>query len=71
MTSIGWDCCHGRVLMHGELTSGVAWKIGLTYLVPFVVATWGALAASRIASPIGSGGRGSGWADRCFDGGPS
>ncbi len=50
---------HGGALVRGELTSGVAWKIALTYLVPFVVATWGALAASRISSPIGSGGRGS------------
>jgi hypothetical protein len=50
---------HGGVLVRGELTSGVAWKIGLTYLVPFLVATWSALAASRIASPIESGARGS------------
>jgi len=46
---------HGGVLVRGELTSRVTWKIGLTYLAPFVVATWGALAASRISSPIGTG----------------
>ncbi len=43
---------HGGVLMRGELTSGIALKIGLTYLVPFVVATWSALAASRMSSPV-------------------
>lgn len=50
---------HGGVLVRGELTSGVAWKIALTYLVPFVVATWSALAASRISSAVEAGGRGS------------
>lgn len=51
---------HGGALVRGELTSGVAWKIALTYLVPFVVATWGALAASRISSSVEAGGRGRG-----------
>jgi len=50
---------HGGVLVRGELTSDVAWKIGLTYLVPFVVASWSALAASRISSGVEASGRGS------------
>jgi len=50
---------HGGVLVRGDLTSGVAWKIALTYLVPFVVATWSALAASRISSGVEARGRGS------------
>jgi hypothetical protein len=42
------------VINHGDALSGAAawppgllWKVPLTYLVPFCVATWGALANSR------------------------
>ena len=36
------------VLMSGDLTALVAAKIGLTYLVPFSVSTYSALAANRL-----------------------
>jgi hypothetical protein len=36
------------VLLSGHLTSLVAAKIGLTYLVPFSVSTYSALAANRL-----------------------
>jgi hypothetical protein len=39
----------GNVLLAGELPASLAWKIPLTYLVPFCVASWGALVNSRIA----------------------
>jgi len=38
----------GDLLLHGEWPSSLAWKAPLTYLVPFGVATWGALANSRL-----------------------
>lgn len=37
----------GDVLLSGELVGALAWKIPLTYCVPFLVATYGALANSR------------------------
>ncbi len=37
----------GDVLWGGVWSPALTWKIPLTYLVPFVVATWGALLASR------------------------
>jgi hypothetical protein len=38
----------GDVLLAGRWSPTLAWKIPLTYLVPFVVATWGALLNSRV-----------------------
>ena len=38
----------GDVLLAGRWSPALAWKIPLTYLVPFVVATWGALLNSRV-----------------------
>jgi hypothetical protein len=37
----------GAAIARDELTGGVAWRVALTYLVPFCVATWGAVAGSR------------------------
>ena len=37
----------GTVLAGGHFPSALAWKIPLTYAVPFCVATWGALINSR------------------------
>ena len=39
---------HGDVLLAGTWSPSLAWKIPLTYLVPFTVATWGALLNSRL-----------------------
>jgi hypothetical protein len=39
---------HGDAIFGGSWTPALAWKIPLTYLVPFLVATWSALANSRI-----------------------
>ena len=38
----------GTVLTAGEFPSPLAWKIPLTYAVPFCVATWGAFINSRV-----------------------
>jgi hypothetical protein len=38
----------GDLLLSGTWTAALAWKIPLTYLVPFVVATCGALLNSRV-----------------------
>lgn len=38
----------GDVLLAGHWPPALAWKIPLTYLVPFAVATWGALLNSRV-----------------------
>jgi hypothetical protein len=37
----------GTVVLAGQLPASLAWQIPLTYLVPFCVATWGALSNSR------------------------
>ena len=37
----------GAVLVEGTLGSRLLWQIPLTYVVPFCVATWGALSNSR------------------------
>lgn len=37
----------GPAIMKGETTTALAWKVPLTYAVPFCVATWGALSNSR------------------------
>jgi hypothetical protein len=39
---------HGDALLGGSWTATLAWKVPLTFLVPFLVATWGALTHSRI-----------------------
>ena len=38
----------GDVLLSGRWPAALAWKVPLTYLVPFLVATWGALLNSRV-----------------------
>ena len=38
----------GDALLAGRWAGALAWKIPLTYVVPFVVATWGALVNGRI-----------------------
>jgi hypothetical protein len=37
----------GDVLLSSRWPGALAWKVPLTYLVPFLVATWGALLTSR------------------------
>jgi hypothetical protein len=37
----------GAVLLHGSLPMALLWEIPLTYMVPFCVATWGALSNNR------------------------
>ena len=37
----------GAALVTGDLRASLIWQIPLTYLVPFCVATWGALSNSR------------------------
>jgi hypothetical protein len=38
----------GDALLAGRLDSALVWKVPLTYLIPFVVATWGALLNSLV-----------------------
>jgi len=38
----------GSLVLDGRVTASLYWQIPLTYLVPFCVATWGALTNSRI-----------------------
>jgi hypothetical protein len=38
----------GDALVAGRWDTTLVWKVPLTYLVPFVVATWGALINSRV-----------------------
>ena len=38
---------HGDRILSGSLDAGALARIGLTYLVPFVVATWSAVQALR------------------------
>jgi len=38
----------GDVLLGAEWPGALVWKAPLTYLVPFIVATWGALVNSRV-----------------------
>jgi hypothetical protein len=40
----------GTVLAVGEFPPSLLWKIPLTYAVPFIVASWGALSNSRQGS---------------------
>jgi len=41
---------HGDVVIHGLWPASLLWKVPLTYVVPFVVATVGALLSSRVLS---------------------
>jgi hypothetical protein len=41
----------GTVLADGQLPAVLAWKIPLTYSVPFCVSTWGALRVARVKTP--------------------
>jgi ACR3 family arsenite efflux pump ArsB len=38
----------GDAIVAGHWDMALIWKVPLTYLVPFVVATWGALINSRV-----------------------
>lgn len=38
----------GNVLLAGDASRALLWKVPLTYAVPFCVATWGALINSRV-----------------------
>lgn len=38
----------GNVLLDGHFPAALWWKIPLTFVVPFCVATWGALINSRV-----------------------
>ncbi len=46
---------HGDVILAGA--APVAWKIALTYCVPYCVATWGAIGAKRRFARIAQTGR--------------
>ena len=39
----------GNVLLSGTFPAALAWKIPLTYCVPYCVATWSALRISRLS----------------------
>jgi hypothetical protein len=39
----------GNLIIGGDVTAQLLWKIPLTYAVPFCVATWGALINSRVS----------------------
>lgn len=38
---------HGDALLHGEVSAGRAWRMALTVLVPYVVATLSSVGAMR------------------------
>ncbi len=38
----------GTAIAEGDFRSSLYWKVPLTYLVPFCVATWGALINGRL-----------------------
>jgi hypothetical protein len=42
---------HGDILLAGQLSDLLLVKIGLTYLVPYCVATYGAVGAFKTAAP--------------------
>ena len=45
----------GTVIVAGEGTTELAWKIPLTYCVPFLVASWGALGNAYTRGSLTSG----------------
>jgi hypothetical protein len=47
----------GNIILQGDASPALAWKIPLTYAVPYCVATLGALLNSRAAPPEGDGPR--------------
>lgn len=47
-----------NLLLSGRLPAALAWKIPLTYCVPFCVATWGALINSRSSATAASDDKG-------------
>ena len=47
----------GNVIVGGDASAALAWKIPLTYAVPYCVATAGALLNSRVRPPEGDGPR--------------
>jgi hypothetical protein len=38
----------GDIVLRGEWSRALVWKLPLTYAVPFLVATWGALGGARV-----------------------
>jgi hypothetical protein len=38
----------GNIILAGDLSTQLLWKVPLTYAVPFCVATWGALINNRL-----------------------
>lgn len=46
----------GDLIISGQLDASAVWKIPLTYLVPYCVATYGAVSALRARHPSASGG---------------
>ena len=44
---VGTALNQGDAIMLGQFSGALAWKIPLTYCVPFLVATYGALSNSR------------------------
>ena len=38
---------HGYAIVHGQVTSGRVWQMGLTVLVPYTVSTLSSVAAMR------------------------
>ena len=43
----------GDLLLSSRWPAALAWKVPLTYLVPFLVATWGALLNGRVTRASG------------------
>ena len=43
----------GNIILQGDASAALAWKIPLTYAVPYCVATAGALMNSRLRAPRG------------------
>jgi hypothetical protein len=41
----------GDILLAGHWSPALAWKLPLTYAVPFIVATLGALGAGKMPNP--------------------
>lgn len=47
----------GDLILSGQLDATAAWKIPLTYLVPYFVATYGGVSAIRASDKSVSGGQ--------------
>lgn len=48
----------GDLILYGQLDTSAAWKILLTYLVPYCVATYGGVSAIRASDKSRSDGQG-------------